>query len=100
MTQYVLSLLAEKDIDEINSYLMSENVTSARKFIESLHNTAILLAENPYIGHTRTDLTSYPVRFYTFKWHYLIIYKACLPLEIVRVLSGYRDIANIINNNE
>ena len=48
------------------------------------------------MGHTREDLTNKPVRFFTFKWHYLIIYKACRPIEIVRVLSEYRDIANLL----
>ncbi len=55
------------------------------------------LAENPFIGHAREDLTNQPVRFFTFKWHYLIIYKLCKPIKIVRVLSGYRDISNLLS---
>jgi len=53
------------------------------------------LAENPMMGHVR-DLTNKPVRFWPFKWHYLVIYKDCDPIEIVRVLSGYRDIASVL----
>lgn len=48
------------------------------------------------LGHTREDLTNKPVRFFTFKWHYLIVYKPSKPIEVVRVLSGYRDIFNIL----
>jgi plasmid stabilization system protein ParE len=51
---------------------------------------------NSFLGHKREDITNKPVRFWTFKWHYLIIYKACTPIEIVRVLSGYRDVSNLL----
>jgi len=53
-------------------------------------------AENPEMGHLREDLTDKPVKFWTFKWRYLIIYKRLPQPEIVRVLSGYRDIINLI----
>jgi plasmid stabilization system protein ParE len=55
------------------------------------------LADYPDIGHLRDNLTDKPVKFWTFKWHYLIIYKPISPVEVVRVLSGYRDIANLIS---
>jgi len=48
------------------------------------------------MGHKREDLTNKNVRFWTFKWHYLIVYKDCNPIEIVRVLSGYRDITKLM----
>lgn len=99
MTHYFLSSTAEKDVDEIVLYLAEKNISSARNFLSSLHNFADLLVENPFIGHARKDLTDHPVLFYTFQWHYLVIYKPNVPVEIVRVLSGHRDIANIINNN-
>lgn len=100
MTRYFLSSIAEKDVEEIVIYLANKNVGTARKFLNSLHDFADLLVENPFIGHSRKDLTSHSVLFYTFQWHYFIIYKPCSPIEIVRVLSGHRDIANIINDNE
>jgi plasmid stabilization system protein ParE len=54
------------------------------------------LAEYPELGHLREDLTDKHVKFWPFKWHYLIIYKSASPIEIVRVLSGFRDIINLI----
>ena len=98
MSQYFLSSTAEKDINEIITYLAKENANTARKFLDSLHQITGLIAENPLMGHTKEDLTSRPVRFYTLKWHYLFIYKLSSPLEIVRVLSGYRDIVNLLND--
>jgi len=54
------------------------------------------LSDYPDLGHLRGDLTDKPVKFWTFKWHYLIVYKPTSPLEIVRVLSGFRDIISLI----
>lgn len=91
-----LSPIAEQDIDEIITYLAKENPVVAQKFLDALFAAMDNLAQYPEISHTREDLTSKPVKFWPFKWHYLIVYKPALPVEIVRVLSGYRDIINLI----
>lgn len=96
MKTYFLSSIAEQDIDEIVSYIAYENPTAAFDLLDGMYDTMNLLAENPMIGHKREDLTDKPVRFWTFKWHYLIIYTEAPPIEIVRVLSGYRDITNLL----
>ena len=96
MNRYFLSSLAEKDIENVVDYLCEENLQSADDFIDALYDAFEKLAQHPEIGHIREDLTHHPVKFWTFKWHYLIIYKTIKPIEIVRVLSGFRDIANLI----
>ena len=93
---YLLSDEAENDIDEIITYIAQENPTAARTFLDSLYETMEKLCDNPHIGHLREDLTDKPVKFCPFKWHYIIIYKPTSPIEIVRVLSGYRDIINLV----
>jgi plasmid stabilization system protein ParE len=92
----ILSLAAEQDIDEIITYLAQESPVVARTFLDSLFAAMDNLAKFPELGHLREDLTDKPVKFWTFKWHYLIIYKATSPIEIVRVLSGFRDIINLM----
>ena len=94
MKTYFLSSIAEQDIDEIVSYISQASPTAALKLLDSLYESMEKLALNPLLGHKREDLTDQPVKFWTFKWHYLIIYKDCKPVEIVRVLSGYRDITS------
>jgi plasmid stabilization system protein ParE len=96
VTLYVVAPAAEADIDEIALYIATDNRAAADRFIDEVHATFRLLAENPHIGHVRTDLTDRPVRFWTVKRHYMIIYRDRSPIEIVRVLSGYRDIANLL----
>jgi plasmid stabilization system protein ParE len=95
-SKYYLSRAAEDDIDEIISYLASENHVAAHTFLDSVYDAMEKLADNPHLGHLREDLTNKNVKFWTFKWHYLIIYKPTSPLEVVRILSGFRDIINIM----
>ena len=95
-SKYYLSPIAEQDIDEVITYLAQENPAAAHVFLDSLYNAMESLADNPHLGHVREDLTGKPVKFFLFKWHYLIIYKSVSPLEIVRVLSGYRDLVHLI----
>lgn len=96
MKHYFLSPAAEQDAGEIVSYIARENTTAAYRFLDELYDAMNLLASNPQMGHKREDITTKPVRFWPFKWHYLIIYKDCSPVEIVRVLSGYRDISSLL----
>lgn len=64
--------------------------------MEEIQKAVEMLARNPDLGHIRKDLTSKPVRFWPI-YSYLIIYDpAARPLEIVRVLSGYRDLAKLL----
>lgn len=91
-----LSPAAENDVDEVITYLAQENSAAAHGFLDALSDAMEKLSDHPDLGHIREDLTNKPVKFWTFKWHYLIIYKPTAPLEIVRVLSGFRDIISLI----
>lgn len=52
---------------------------------------------DPGLGHLREDLTDEPLRFWPVH-SYLIIYRpGRTPLQIVRVLSGYRDIRDLLS---
>ena len=91
-----LSPMAEADMEDVIIFIAQHNAKAAHDFVDSLYSTFDRLAEYPEMGHLRQDLTELDVRFWTFKWHYLIIYKPAVPIEIVRVLSGYRDIVNLL----
>jgi plasmid stabilization system protein ParE len=97
MQLYFLAEIAEQDIDNIVSYIAQDSSKGALKLLDSLYETMNILAENPFLGHAREDLTNQPVCFFTFKWHYLIVYKPGKPIEIVRVLSGYRNLNNLLS---
>ena len=94
---YFLSLEAERDIDEIVNYLLKESNKAADLFIDATYHAFEMIAEHPEIGHVREDLTPQPVRFWVFKWRYLVIYNPKNPIEIIRVLNSYRDIIALLN---
>ena len=52
------------------------------------------IGERPDLGHFRRDLTDKPVRFFAVRDTYLIVYDpASMPLEVIRVLHGARDVS-------
>jgi plasmid stabilization system protein ParE len=79
------------DLEEIWLYIASDSPSAADKMIEELYEHMHRLAAVPGIGHLREDLALEPLRFWPVR-HYLIIYRLEKPIEVVRVLSGYRDI--------
>ena len=46
-------------------------------------------------GHSRPDLTTKDVRFWPVR-SYLVIYRETVPLEIVTILHGARDIHSFL----
>ena len=74
-SSYVLSRVAEQDVDEIITYIAADNPKAAHNFVDALYDAFVRLAENPHLGHTREEITQHPVRFWPFKWRYLIVYK-------------------------
>jgi antitoxin ParD1/3/4/toxin ParE1/3/4 len=59
-----------------------------------------MLADNPEVGHLRTDLAPEPLRFWTI-YSYMIIYRPeTSPLQIIRILHGARDIKDMLQRGE
>ncbi|MBW4090781.1 MAG: type II toxin-antitoxin system RelE/ParE family toxin [Proteobacteria bacterium] len=98
MTGYRLSPEARRDILDITDYVAADNVDAALRLRDRLFAAFDRLARRPGLGHVRDDLIARTagVRFWPVGV-YLVIYR---PLEatigIVRVLSGYRDLAAIL----
>src|SRR6188472_4332069 len=99
MAAFIIAPAAEQDIVEIGTYIEQDNSAAARKLVTEIYDCFPRLAEQPAVGHHRPDLTSLPVRFWTVRGRYMIVYRGeTAPIEIVRVLSGYRDIADILGS--
>ena len=81
---------------EIWDYIARDNVSAADRVTEEIKEAVEMLVRNPELGHIRKDLTSMLVRYWPI-YSYLIVYDpAVKPIEIVRVLSGYRDLAKLL----
>ena len=95
MSDYIVSPQADQDIFEIWCYLFERAGDEVANRVEFEFYAAFdALAQNPRIGHKRSDLTSYPVFFFTV-YSYMIVYRPDTPLEIARVLHGKRDLRRI-----
>lgn len=92
----IISEAALADLDEIWLFIGRESFHAADRIVDELYTAIYRLGENPGLGHLRDDLIEKPLRFWNVH-HYLIIYRADVtPIEIVRVVSGYRDLASLL----
>ena len=89
MSVYVLTPLAKADIFDIWSYIANDNEDAACVFV----------AEAPMRCHSRPDLTTRSLRFWTLTRYpnYAVVYRPeTSPLEIVAVMHGKRSIRRIL----
>ncbi len=92
MTDFIVSPVASRDLDEIWVYIAEDSPSAADRWLDKLEKAIHLLASVPTVGHVRKDLTDKPVLFWPVG-RYLMIYRADRqPIEIVRVISAYRDV--------
>src|SRR6266446_599815 len=90
MTAYVLAPEAVQDLHDIWDYI------AADRMMDTLFAACAQLAAMPGLGHTRTDLTDLPLRFWTVG-AYVVIYRTeRTPLEIIAVTRGGRDIPRFL----
>lgn len=97
MDQFQLAEDAILDIDSIWLYLLQkEGVETADRIVTELFKGFYKLAEAPNTGHRRADLTSRQVLFYRV-FSYLIVYSPrSMPVHILGVLHGKRNVARIL----
>lgn len=92
MSRYVLSRQADRDLDAIWDAVANSNGEIVADRIErELHEAIILLAGNPFIGHTRPDVRDARYRFWSV-YNFVIAYRMDRsPLHVARVIHGARD---------
>jgi addiction module RelE/StbE family toxin len=95
MNRFVFTRRAERDLEKISDYIGERNPKAADKLLGQFDEVFQMLSDSPKIGHLRSDLTKRKLRFWPVE-SYLIIYKEADPLEIIRVLSGLRNLVEIL----
>jgi plasmid stabilization system protein ParE len=97
MNQFVLSVAAELDLNEIWEYIAQDNLDAADRWIAKLFDAFQSLAQTPAMGHRREDLTALPVLFWPVG-AYLVLYRVQgVCIEIVAVTQGARDIPTFLS---
>lgn len=96
MSAYVLGPDADLDLNDIWEYIAVDSVDTADRWVDKLFNAFEALARTPGMGYRREDLTQYSVLFWPVG-AYLIIYSSeQLPIQIVAVTQGSRDIPTFL----
>jgi plasmid stabilization system protein ParE len=94
--EYVLSIDAELDLDEIWAFIAQDNIDAADRWIGKLFDAFESLARNPGMGHKREDLTSHPVLFWPIAASLILYRVQDERVEIVAVTQGSRDIPSFL----
>ena len=91
MNRYIISPTASQDLDEIIDYLAARDIDAGERFITEFNKKCRNLVQFPNLGRSYTELAP-SLRGLALDG-YIIFYKPTDDgIEIVRVVSGYRDL--------
>jgi toxin ParE1/3/4 len=91
MSGFVLHPQAYTDLGEIWEYIAADNLEAADRVREEIYEAIQSLVPFPYVGHSRPDLTTRPLRFQSVR-DYVIAYAPDeKPLAVIGVLHGRRS---------
>ena len=94
MKDLVISERATDDLTELWLYIAVDSSSAADRFVGELYRTCRTLCDHPDLGRVRDDLLP-EIRCLPYR-RYLIFYRDRPDsIEIVRILSGYRDVTAI-----
>lgn len=92
MTLYRLTPAATEDLFDVWAHVAQGDVPAADRIEQEIYDACRKLAHRPDLGHFRRDLTERPVRFFTVRRTYLIVFDpSAKPLQVLRILHGARD---------
>lgn len=91
MGEVILSPQAEQDLLEIWLYIADDHPDNADRFLDRLHEKALLLAEFREMGAARPELGE-GIRCFPVERFVLYYRPNDSGIELVRVLRGSRDV--------
>jgi antitoxin ParD1/3/4/toxin ParE1/3/4 len=93
---YEVSAEAQDDLFEIWKRIASDSLTLADRIDSEFHDLFASLASMPGQGHTRRDLTRRPVLFFPL-YSFLVVYQfEIVPIRIMAVLRGKRNLKSYL----
>ncbi len=100
MSRYFFSIQAKQDLKQIVDRIARDNPAAARRLAAEIKRKAKATAEFPEMGHSYADLLPSLRGF--FVGDYVVFYfPRPNSIQVVRVLSGYRDLEAIfLSDNE
>ncbi len=96
MSKYIISQAASQDLDDICDYFASRSIEAGERFVTAFNQKCKNLVKFPHIGRSY-DLVSPGLRGISLDG-YIIFYQLISDsIEIVRVVSGYRDLPSLLS---
>jgi toxin ParE1/3/4 len=98
MKRLVITIDASRDLSEISDYFLEQSIEAGDRFVEGFGKKCQHLAEFPYLGRSYDQfapgLRGIPLM------DYIIFYQIVGEgIEILRVISGYRNLQTVFNQN-
>lgn len=99
MNRYIISPAASRDLDEIADYFVGRNIEAGERLIQEFNQKCKKLVKFPNMGRSYAEiepsLRGVPLD------GYVILYRVREDsLEIVRVVSGYRDLSSLFSESD
>jgi toxin ParE1/3/4 len=99
MKRHIISQPAIKDLEEIINYFSSRNIEAGERFINQFEKKCKNLANFPNMGRSYDDIKP-SLRGLSLAG-YIIFYRIIDDgIEIIRVVSGYRDLESLFLEDE
>jgi toxin ParE1/3/4 len=103
MSGFVLPPEALTDLNEIWEFVAANNPGAADRVLGEIYEAIRALVPFSQVGHSRSDLTSRPLRFHPLR-DFLIVYAPDeIPLMVLAILHGRRNprvIAALLRDRE
>jgi plasmid stabilization system protein ParE len=96
---FQLTPQATEDLDAIWWFIAADSREAADRVEMEIVATCRRLAKHPRMGTKRRDITPLPLRFWTVTRfpNYVIVYRPeTVPLQVVAVLHGKRDLKEVL----
>ena len=96
MKSLVITVEASRDLSAISDYFLEQNVDAGDRFVEGFGKKCQHLAQFPYLGRSYSQLA--PGLRGVPLMGYIIFYQIVEDedkIEILRIISGYRNLNNI-----
>jgi plasmid stabilization system protein ParE len=103
MSRYQFTPQAVDDLFEIWSYIARDSPQAANRVEAAVYDACAFLAEGPFRGRNREEITPLRLRFWTVQAfpNYIIVYDPQSdPVQIIRVLHGSRDVLAILGEGK
>jgi toxin ParE1/3/4 len=94
MSRYIFAIQARKDLKEISNRIALDNPAAARRLVDEIKRKCKTVADFPNMERSYSDLLPSLQGFLV--GDYIVFYFSKKnSIQVIRVLSGYRDLAAI-----